>query len=95
MIISVENGLRLCKEILTAGGIELLAVEAAEIYNKHWNGIPLSTKERFIIGLAYSEFYTNETTDNAYVRASIKCEAFCKQLGIKNYNFTKEVEKLL
>lgn len=95
MLISVENGLRLCNEILEAGGTELLAVEAAEILNKHRDNVPLSTKERFIIGLAYSEFYTNETTDSAYCRAVEKRDAFCKQLGIDSWEFTQKVESFL
>lgn len=94
-MISAENGLRLCKELLEAGGLELLAVEGAEILNKHKNNIPLSTKETFIVGLAYSEFYAADTTETGYWRASIKCHSFCKQLGIDNYEFQKKLESLL
>lgn len=94
-MISVENGLHICKEILEAGGVELLAVEGAEILNKHDNNIPLSTKETFIIGLAYSEFYATDTTENGYARASIKRNAFCKKLGIDGWEFTQKLESLL
>lgn len=94
-MISAENGLRLCKEILAVGGLELLAVEAAEILNKHKNNIPLSTKERFIIGLAYSEFYATETTETGYWRAAIKRSSFCQQLRIDGYEFQKKLESLL
>ena len=94
-MISVESGLRICEEILATGGVELLAVEGAEILNKHKDNIPLSTKERFIIGLAYSEFYATETNDSGYWRASIKCQAFCKKLGINSYEFTQKLVSLL
>lgn len=94
-MISVENGLRICEEILATGDIELLAVEGAEILNKHNQNIPLSTKETFIIGLAYSEFYATENNDSGYWRASIKRNNFCKKLGIDGFEFTQKVESLL
>lgn len=94
-MISVENGIKLAKDILEFGNLELLAVEAADILTRYNNNIPLSTKERFIIGLAYSEFYTEDTSDAGYYRAEIKRQNFLKALGINGFEFVQKLESLL
>jgi len=94
-MISVENGMKLTKEILEFGNLEFLAVEAAEILKKHNDNIPLSTKERFVLGLVYSEFYTEDTSDAGYYRAEIKRQNFLKALNINGGDFVQQVEKLL
>jgi hypothetical protein len=91
--ISVKEGLEFCKEIKD---LDLLPVAIADAYNKHWNNEKISPLERFLCGLAYSEFYADEPTDAGYCRASDKRNGYLKKIGIENsWELIQKVEKLL
>ena len=99
-MIRVKEGLEFCKAVKEID-IKLLAAEAADILKKHNNWLEtrenkITPLERFIIGLAYYEFYNsdNDNSDNAYSNSIVKQTNFCKQIGINSYDFQLMVQEL-
>lgn len=61
---------------------ELLIVKIGEISKKHWNNEKLTVKEKFIIGLRYSEFLAEGNSDEDHYQAVIKQQSVLKILNI-------------
>lgn len=89
---SIEKGLRFCMEIKD---LDLLHVAIADAYDKHWEGEKINEMERFLCGLAYSEFYTYKTSDEDYCRAEDRRQGFLKKLGLNGSELVQKVEKVL
>jgi hypothetical protein len=89
----IIEGLKFCQEIKDLG---LLPVAIAEAYNKHWRNEKTTQFEKFLCGLAYSEFYADDNSDAGYCRASEKRQGYLKKLNITDgWELTQSVEKLL
>lgn len=93
-MVRMSEGLKLA-ERLVGISIDALAAEIADIYQKHQENNSITLKERLIIGLAYSEFYTDGTSDGEYYRAEVKRQSYLKLLGINGGELVHKVEELL
>lgn len=95
--ITVKKGLEFAKK-LAGYSIDLLASEIAEILMKHKNNKRLTSEEKFLAGLAYSEFFISDdevTNDATYFRAEVRRKYFLDVLGINEYELVKRVEEML
>ena len=95
---------KLLKEIkeLTDINIKVLALEIADILKEYDNYFheygkykKLSNKDKTIVGLAYSEFLTDDRSNEELFVASEKSDILRKQLGIKHTELLKLVDKYL
>ncbi len=82
MGVSVDDCMKYTLELLKFGGVEWLALRIAEIYNKHMANEKLTQKEKFIIGLRYSEFLAMDNSDEAYCSAERKRVICLQKLGL-------------
>ena len=82
MGVSVDECMKYTLELVQFGGVEWLALRIAEIYDKHMKNDKLSAKEKFIIGLRYSEFLATGTSDEAYCAAERKRVICLQKLGL-------------
>jgi hypothetical protein len=81
------------KNFITHNGIELLAQEINRIINKQGNNIAwrvLTQEEMILAGLRYSEYYTEETTDQEYYNAANLAEKLRNKYNITwNYIYNE------
>lgn len=82
MGVSVDECMKYTLELLKFGGVEWLAVRISEIYSKHMANEKLTQKEKFIIGLRYSEFLAMDNSDEAYCSAERKRVICLQKLGL-------------
>ncbi len=82
MGVSVDECMKYTLELLKFGGVDWLALRIAEINDKHSRGEKLSQKEKFIIGLRYSEFLAMNNSDDAYFSAERKRVICLQKLGL-------------
>ncbi len=82
MGVSVDDCMKYTLELLKFGGVDWLALRIAEIYNKHMANEKLTQKEKFIIGLRYSEFLAMDNSDEAYCSAERKRVICLQKLGL-------------
>ena len=81
-MVTVDECMQYAIELMKFGGVDWLAMRIGEISDKHSEGKKLTQKEKFIIGLRYSEFLAKSTTDNAYYEAERKRQICLVNLGI-------------
>lgn len=90
-----SKGFLIAKALLSQNKpVKLLALEISDILEKHHNQEKLSAEETFLVGLRYSEFYSNGTTNEDYLKASEKRDAFLAILEVDFmdlYNATEEI----
>jgi len=89
-MMNVDEGLRYCMEIKD---LDLLHVAIADALDKHTDGEKITQMERFILGLAYSEFYASGSSDGDYCRASDKRAGFLKKLNLDGWELVQKVEQ--
>jgi hypothetical protein len=90
-----SKGLQLAKELLKANmSTDLLALEIYDLLNLHQSGEKLEAKDKFILGLAYSEFYADGSDDQDYWTASEKRAQYLQYLGIDAKTFGEKVQSL-
>ncbi len=82
MGVSVDECMKYTLELLQFGGIEWLAMRIGEVYDKHTKNEKLTQKEKFIIGLRYSEFLATNNSDEAYCSAERKRVICLNKLGL-------------
>lgn len=82
MGVSVDECMKYTLELLKFGDVEWLALRIAEISDKHSRGEKLTQKEKFIIGLRYSEFLAMTSSDEAYFSAERKRVICLQKLGL-------------
>lgn len=75
--------------------INTLACAIVDHVKKYNHTDKLNTKERFIVGLAYSEFYSDTNDENDLYFAECKRQGFLKALGINGQELVKEVESIM
>lgn len=78
---NVDTCIKYAKELLEYSS-NMLVIRIGEINKKHMNNEPLTDKEKFIIGLRYSEFLAEGNSDTDYYQASLKRDACLNRLGI-------------
>ncbi len=76
--------------------IKSLAIEIADLLKKHQdpNQQKLKEDEKFLVGLMYSEFYADGSSDEEYIKASHKRNKFLKMLNIDAMELYNETEKI-
>lgn len=77
----VDSCIKYAKELVDFD-INMLVVKIGEISKKHWDNKELTDKEKFIIGLRYSEFLATDYSDEAYYQAGVKRDACLRYLGV-------------
>ena len=82
MGVSIDDCMKYTVELVKFGGLDWLALRIAEIYEKHMNNDKLSAKEKFIIGLRYSEFLATDNSDESYRAAERKRVICLQKLGL-------------
>lgn len=104
MMIKTEYGLKVAKELKEVDKQALVTAivdelkEYDEKYRQHgWPGAMKKTsqKARVLMGLAYSEFMTDEMTDAGYALAEEKRQVLLKALGLDGPELVQGVERLL
>lgn len=75
----IQEVRRLKKEGYTSNVIACMICDA---FKKHENNEYLTHLDRFVLGLRYSEFLANDTSDEDYVLAETKRHEFLKVLGL-------------
>lgn len=60
---------------------ELLVCRVAEAFEK-FESNEATEQDRFVLGLRWSEFYTDSTSDTEYLRAEHKRQIYCNKLGV-------------
>lgn len=81
--VDIVNGLKLARFLLDEGiGIKCLVFKIREVSDKHEARIPLTKKERFIIGLRYSEFLTDDSSAEGLWRADKMRQVYLQKLHI-------------
>lgn len=78
---SVDSCMKYVKELLEFDR-RMLILKIGEIANKHNNNEKLTDKERFVIGLRYSEFLALEDSDSGYYQAEMKRLVCLEKLGL-------------
>lgn len=69
-------------QMIQSWGLPMLVMRIGEIHNKHSEGLKLTNSEKLIIGLRYSEFLSEGTTEMDYYQASLKRNTVLQKLGI-------------
>ena len=102
-MIKTDYGLRVAKKLVNLDKMALVTTivdelkeyeTKMEVYGWPEAARRTTNKSRFLMGLVYSEFMTDETTSEAYALAEEKRQVFLKALGIDGQWLRKEVERL-
>ena len=88
MGVSVDDCIRYTIE-LAKFDMNMLACRIYEIYEKHSRNVKLTSQEKFLIGLRYSEFLATDDTDRGYYVAELKRQSCLRKLGISCEDFNK------
>lgn len=90
-----SNGMKMAVELLGQNkSVKMLALEIADILEKHQDGEKLKIEEKFLIGLQYSEFYATGNSNEDYAVASMKRDEFLRILNVdfmELYRATEEI----
>lgn len=78
---SVDSCIKYVKELMEFDR-RMLILKIGEISKKHSIGEQLSDKERFVIGLRYSEFLALGNSNEDYYQAEVKRIVCLEKLGL-------------
>jgi hypothetical protein len=72
----------------------MIALEAIDLLDMRDNGYKLKEEDKFILGLVYSEFFTDSNSNDDYIRATEKRDQYLKILGLEFKDIYNETERL-
>lgn len=85
-----SKGLEFAKELIVYDG---LALEISDLlYERDYEDKQLTEREKFLLGLCYSEFLSNNSSDEELYKAEKKRQSYLKLLGINGHDLFIEVE---